>query len=124
MEEYSFEKLEAYRKARKLVVEVYEIIRMLPNNEKFALIPQLQRAIISVPSNIAEGSGRISIKEKTHFLEIAFGSLMEAYCQLEICRDLNYISEQDLFSIKKEFLNVSRLINGLRSKFVQNLQQR
>jgi four helix bundle protein len=121
MENFSFEKLNAYVEARKLVVEVYKIINRLPQHEKFALGAQLQRAIVSVPSNIAEGSGRISYKEKIHFLEISFGSLLESYCQLEIARDLEYISDTDLKEIKPQFFVVSRLINALRKSFVEKL---
>ncbi|MCM1491268.1 MAG: four helix bundle protein [Muribaculum sp.] len=91
MEEFSFEKLIAYKESRMLVVEVYKIIAKLPSNERYAIGPQLQRSIVSVNSNIAEGSGRISYKEKIHFIEIAFGSLYEAYSQLQLCVDLNYL---------------------------------
>ncbi len=118
MDNFSFENLDVYRQAGKLVVDVYKIINILPANERFALSSQLQRSIISVVSNIAEGSGRISTKEKIHFLEISFGSLMEAYCQLEICKDLNYIDEDTLKNIKPKFFQVSRLITGLRNFFI------
>lgn len=121
MEEFSFEKLDVYKLSRSLVLDVYSIINTLPANEKFALASQLQRSIVSIPSNIAEGSGRISIKEKIHFLEIAYGSLMEAYCQLEICRDLNYITESSLKEIKQKFFILSRLLTALRQSFVKKI---
>ena len=123
MENFSFEKLDAYQKSRQLVVSVYKIINTLPVNERFALSSQLQRSIVSVASNIAEGSGRVSIKEKIHFLEISFGSLMEAYAQLQVCCDLNYIHEDTLNSIKPEFFSVSRLITGLRNSFSKKLSE-
>lgn len=119
MDTFSFEKLEAYKQARNLVIDVYKIIDSLPNYERFALSLQLQRSIVSVKSNVAEGSGRYSMKEKIHFIEIAFGSLMEAYSQLETCLDLNYINEEDLVSIKHKFLIVSRLLNGLKQSFIK-----
>lgn len=122
MDTFSFEKLEAYKQARNLVIEVYKIIDSLPKYERFALSLQLQRSIVSVKSNIAEGSGRCSIKEKIHFIEIAFGSLMETYSQLETCLDLNYINEEDLVSIKHKFLIVSRLLNGLKQSFIKKMQ--
>lgn len=94
MERYSFENLEVYKLSRKLIIKVYDsVIKKLPVTERFALGSQLQRSIISIASNIAEGSGRISIKEKIHFIEISYGSLMEAYCQVQISSDLGYISE-------------------------------
>ena len=85
---FSFENLRVYQDARQLVVVVYRLSSKFPRTEAFALCQQLQRSIVSVPSNIAEGSGHRSVKEKIHFIEIAYGSLMEAYCQLEIASDL------------------------------------
>lgn len=121
MEQYSFEKLLAYKNARKLVVCVYRLMSKFPQVEKYALCDQLRRSIISVPSNIAEGSGRMSIKEKIHFLEIAYGSLMEAYCQLQISQDLGYLTEEDVQSVKDQFFDCSRLISGLKKSFEAKL---
>jgi len=103
MECYSFEKLAAYTEARKLVVQGYRLIEALPSYEKYDLGSQMRRAIISVPSNIAEGCGRVSFKEKIHFLEIAFGSLLETYCQFDICRSLDYINQEDFAKTKPQF---------------------
>lgn len=122
MELFSFEMLDAYKIARKLIVEVYKIIQILPKEERFAISLQLQRSIVSVLSNIAEGSGRMALKEKTHFVEIAYGSLMEAYCQLVICSDLGYVSEDTVTALKKDFFQVARLLSGLRSSFVKRLE--
>ena len=121
MEEYSLEKLLAYQSTRKLVVSVYRLMDKFPSSERYALCDQLRRAIISVPSNIAEGSGRVSVKEKIHFLEIAFGSLMESYCQLQIAQDLGYLSSDDINSIKSQFFDCSRLISGLKKSFEAKL---
>ena len=121
MELFSFEKLDAYKNARSLVIEVYKILEKFPNSEKFALCDQIRRAIISVPSNIAEGSGRMSIKEKIHFLEIAFGSLMEAYCQLQIANDLNYILDEEFIVAKEKIIDVSKLLSGLRKSLTIKL---
>ena len=112
--EYSFEKLVVYQTARKLVKEVYILLRRFPTEERFGLCDQLRRSIVSVPSNIAEQSGRTSIKEKVHFLEIAYGSLMEAYCQLDLAYDLGYITKEELIPIKNLFFDTSRLIFGLK----------
>ncbi|MDE5875022.1 MAG: four helix bundle protein [Muribaculaceae bacterium] len=121
MDKFSFENLEVYGLVRRLVVKVYGIIHKLPATEKFALSSQLQRSIVSVLSNIAEGSGRISIKEKIHFIEISYGSLMEAYAQLQICCDLNYINEECLKVIKQDFFRISLLLSGLRKSFVKKI---
>lgn len=77
--EYSFQKLNAWQEAKRLVVDVYHLLDCFPRFEKNALCDQIRRAIVSVPSNISEGGERMSLKEKIHFLEIAYGSLMEAY---------------------------------------------
>lgn len=112
--EYSFEKLMVYQTARKLVKKVYILLRRFPTEERYGLCDQLRRSIVSVPSNIAEQSGRTSIKEKVHFLEIAYGSLMEAYCQLDLAFDLGYITKEELAPIKNLFFDTSRLILGLK----------
>ena len=116
--EYSFEKLLAYKSARKLVREVYQLIRKFPAEERYALCDQIRRAIISVPSNIAEQSGRMSFKERINFLDISYGSLMEAYCQLEINLDLGYITDEDLNNIKNMFFDTSRLLLGLKKNLI------
>ena len=113
--EYQFEKLNAWQESRKLVLAVYQLLKKFPNEERYALCDQLRRAAISVPSNIAEGNGRISVKEQIRFLEIAFGSVMEIYCQLQIAVDLEYISEEDFNQIKPLIYNTSKMISGLRS---------
>ena len=117
---FQFEKLNAWQEARKLVVDIYRLLEKFPKTENYALCDQLRRAAISVPSNIAEGTGRMAVKEQTHFLEIAFGSLMEIYCQLQIAVDLNYITSEDLQNIKRRIFTASKLISGLHtSKLAQ-----
>ena len=111
---FSFEYLEAWQVARKLVVKVYKLVRKLPNEERFALCDQLRRAVVSVPSNIAEGNSRTSLKDQIHFLDIALGSLSEVYCQLILAVDLGYLTDDDLNSVKAEVHSTSRLIKGLK----------
>ena len=113
--EYQFERLNAWQESRKLVVAVYQLIKKFPSEERFALSDQLRRAVVSIPSNIAEGNGRMAIKEQIHFLEIAYGSVMEVYCQLQIAVDLGYITDDDFKQIKPLLFNTSKLISGLRS---------
>ncbi|MCQ2322963.1 MAG: four helix bundle protein, partial [Bacteroidales bacterium] len=66
------------------------MLKKFPKLEQYALCDQIRRASISIPSNIAEGNSRNSNKEKIHYIEIAYGSLMETYCQLILSNDLNY----------------------------------
>lgn len=119
--QYSFETLKAWQEARKLVVSVYRLLDSFPKFEKYALCDQICRAIVSVPSNLAEGSGRSSLKEQIHFIEISYGSLMEAYNQLIIAADLKYIDEQSLESLKPDIDTVAKLLNGLRSSYSRKL---
>jgi len=121
--EYSFQKLKVWQEAKALVVAVYHLLDGFPTFEKYALCDQIRRAIVSVPSNIAEGSGRISVKEQIHFLEISYGSLMETYNQLLIAIDLNYISEDSVEAIKPNIDNVAKMINGLRSSYSKKLEE-
>ena len=119
---YSFEKLKVWQEAKKLVVDVYHLLDSFPKFEKYALCDQIRRAIVSVPSNIAEGSGRRSLKEQIHFLEIAYGSLMETYNQLKIAIDLTYITEESVEAIKPSIDAVAKMINGLSNSYEEMLE--
>ena len=73
-----------YQKSKELVIFVYKMLELFPDTEKFALCNQMRRAVVSVPSNIAEVMGRMSDKDQAHFLNMAYGSLMEVYAQADI----------------------------------------
>ena len=120
---YSFEKLKVWQEAKKLVVDVYHLLDSFPKFEKYALCDQIRRAIVSVPSNIAEGSGRRSLKEQIHFLEISYGSLMETYNQLRIAIDLTYITEESVEAIKPSIDAIAKMINGLSSSYEEKLEE-
>ena len=115
--EFSFEGLEVYQTARSLVRDIYRLQQKFPKTETYALGDQIRRSASSVTSNIAEGSGRSSFKEKTHFIEIAYGSLMEAFSQLQIALDLGYLTEQDIDTIRPSFVSVAKMLSGLKSYF-------
>ncbi len=91
----SFEKLEAYQFAREYVRLIYRLSDRFPAKEDYALTSQIRRAVVSVTSNIAEGTSRSSQKDKVHFLEIAYGSLLETVSQLQVAMDVGYISEAE-----------------------------
>lgn len=113
---FSYRDLVAYQRSKALVSEVYGALESFPKKETYALCDQLRRAVISIPSNIAEGMGRTSIKEQIHFIEIAFGSLYEVMCQIELAKDLNYITEVQFKEIEESVQNVAKPLSGLRSK--------
>ena len=118
---YAFENLDAWKESRKLVVAVYQLLDKFPIFEKYALCDQIRRSIVSVPSNLAEGSGRVSPKEQLHFYEISYGSLMESYNQLILAADLKYISNDELKGIFPQIDTVARMLNGLRSSIIKKL---
>lgn len=112
---FGFENLAAYQRAMDLVDKVYDLLKGFPAEEKFALCDQLRRAVVSVPSNIAEGLGRTSSKEQVHFLEISYGSLMETYCQLSIAKRCSYISDEVFKELASDIENIVRPLSGLRN---------
>ena len=122
MDTFSFFDLRVYKESKELVKSTYRLLEKFPKYETYAMGDQLRRAIVSVPSNIAEGSGRFSIKEKIHFIEIAYGSLTESLCQLDIAHDLDYITDED-FNNEKEKINIiGKQLSGLRSSFQKQLE--
>lgn len=108
--EFGFERLSAWKKSRELVKAVYLLIRNFPEEEKYVLSDQLRRAVISVASNLAEGGGRLALKEKSHFCQIAYGSLMEVTCQLVLAEDLGFISSSQSSEIRVLIEDVERLL--------------
>ena len=94
-------------------VEVYKLVKLLPKTETYALSDQMRRAVISIPSNIAEGKGRNSAREFVYFLSIARGSQKELETQLYICTRLEYFTEEDAsiaFNLCEE---VGKMLNAL-----------
>jgi four helix bundle protein len=110
----NYQDLLAWQKAMDLVEVGYRLSRQFPKEEAFALTAQLHRALVSIPSNIAEGEGRNSPAEFSHFLSIAHGSLREAETQLLIAQRLNYLSDSDLKTAMELASEAGRLIQGLR----------
>lgn len=118
---FSFENLEVYKVARVLVRDVYRLQNKFPKEERFALGDQIRRSITSITSNIAEGAGRNSLKEKIHFIEIAFGSMTESFSQLQNAQDLGYITEEDVETIRPLYNHVAALLSLLKRSFEQQL---
>lgn len=116
---YSFEKLEVWKESKKLTKIIYQITSSYPENEKFGLTSQLRRASISVCSNLAEGSARITPKDKAHFSTMAYSSLIEVLNQIIISYELDFISESDYLNFRNLIESLSNKINSLR-KFQLN----
>jgi four helix bundle protein len=111
----SYRELIVWQKAMQLAKQVYAISEKLPKSEAYGLLGQIRRAAVSVPSNIAEGHGRLTDAQFRHFLGNARGSLYETQTQLELAGDLGYLDEQQVLSLMELGWEVARLINGLLS---------
>jgi len=109
-------------KSIKLAKDVYKLIEILPKEERYGLSEQMKRAVISIPSNIAEGAARESEKEFVRFLYIALGSANELDTQIEICKELNFksVDSNQLNQIQTEISTISKMIYGL----ILNLKRR
>lgn len=108
-----YKKLEAWKKSMLLVKEVYLLTKSFPKEEQYVLASQIKRAVVSVPSNIAEGSGRNYKKDTIQFLHIARGSLYEVETLLNIAVMVEIIQEEKFVSVSENIEECSKIINGL-----------
>ena len=106
-----YEELEVWQVAMQLAEQVYALQKQLPKEETYGLGDQIRRAVVSVPSNIAEGFGRDSTADFVHFLYIARGSLFETRTQLELAKRLGYLQVSNEIAATMD--SVARLLNGL-----------
>jgi len=109
----NFRELIVWQKSVDLVVEVYKLTKTFPDSEKFNLVSQIQRSGTSIPSNIAEGSGRTTGASFKQFLSIALGSAYELETQIIISRKLGYIKDESYEAIIKQITDVQRMTFGL-----------
>ena len=113
MKSSNYKELKVWQKAMDLTVEVYKLVKLLPKEETYALSDQMRRAVVSIPSNIAEGQGRNSDKEFIQFLSIARGSLWELETQIEICLRIGYIDQSLTTNMYNLIAEISKMINAL-----------
>lgn len=113
MDIITFENLDAWRESMKLVRDVYTLTKKFPPEERFGLTSQIQRAVVSIPSNIAEGHGRYSKSEFANFVSIAHGSLNEVRTQIRIAQMLDYITESEANVIISKCTTIGKIIGGL-----------
>ena len=123
MEDFYYRKLLVYQHSMVLLEDVYKLTKIFPQQESHGLTNQIQRAAVSIPSNIAEGMGRFSIKDRIRFIDISNGSLMEVMCQLEIAQRLGYISEEELQYQETQIATIAKMILGLRNKLEDKIKQ-
>ena len=122
MEDFYYRKLLVYQQAMELLTDVYDLTKKFPPQELYGLTNQIQRAAISIPSNIAEGMGRFSFKERIHFIEISNGSLMEVMCQLEIAHRLGYITTEELQMQETNIATIAKMMIGLRKNLEEKMK--
>lgn len=120
MKKYSFENLIVWQKSIKLSVSIYKITKEYPKDELFGLVSQMRRSATSISSNIAEGSGRHSQKDKSRFTVIAFGSALELLNQLIISVQLEYISENQYQEIRKDIEEITFMLDKLHKSQQEN----
>jgi four helix bundle protein len=113
----NYRNLIAWQKAKTLALSIYSCTRVFPNYETYGLSSQMQRAAVSISSNIAEGKGRYSQKEFVHFLYLARGSLLELETQLSIAHDLNYLNQSSFAKLESQTEELGRILNGLINRF-------
>lgn len=118
----SFTDLNAWKEAHDLVLAVYKETRNFPKEELFGLVSQMRRCAVSITSNIAEGFGRQSYKEKTQFYHLSQGSLTELQNQLLIAKDVGFITKSKFKEMADKSVIVHKIINGLikKSKIIHN----
>jgi len=117
MEIFGYRKLIAYQKAKEVVKRTYKLLKKFPAEERYAVCDQLRRTSVSITSNIAEGVNRFSVKDKAHFIEMAYGSLMEVSSQIEIAEELGYVTADDRLSMDELIEEDSRLLSGLLNSY-------
>ncbi|MBR3830023.1 MAG: four helix bundle protein [Muribaculaceae bacterium] len=114
-----FRQYEVWKKAVDFTTYIYKLTEIFPPSERFGLVNQLNRASVSIASNIAEGAARTSEKDFTHFLEISLGSSFEVETQLLISRNLKYISEDEYLKIMRELDVLQKQLN----QFIQKIRK-
>lgn len=108
----SFKDIIAWQKAHSFVLQVYQATRNYPAEERFGLCSQFQRAAVSIPANIAEGYKKLGNADKLRFMNIAQGSLEECRYYILLSKDLNYITENNYFTLTESIEEASKLLNA------------
>ena len=112
---FSFEKLDVWKNAIELTKIIYGITATFPNEEKYGITSQMRKSVVSVSSNIAEGTSRTSGKDKSHFTTMAYTSLMELMNQSIVSNVLEYMSNDDLNLVREKIAHIANQLNSLRN---------
>jgi four helix bundle protein len=117
---FSFEKLNVWQQARQLSIKIYPSTKNFPAEEKFGLTSQMRRAAISISSNIAEGTGRHTFKDKARFTEIAYSSTLELLNQSILANDLKILSDELYKEIRENISEIAAMLDGLYKAQISN----
>ena len=120
---FGFEKLEVWQKSIDFCELIYSVTHKFPKEEIYGLSSQIRRSVVSISSNIAEGSSKKSLKDQARFSEIAFGSLMEIINQLILAKNLKYLSDEAYIKCRSEAESLSRLINAYKNSQTRRINE-
>ncbi|MDX9881506.1 MAG: four helix bundle protein [Prolixibacteraceae bacterium] len=112
---HNYHELKIWQESRKLVKDVYSLTSVFPKEEMYGLTSQIRRAAVSVPSNIAEGTGRNGDKEFSRFLDYAIGSLFELETQVILANDLGFIPEEKFTGINEGIKSLIKMTTKFKS---------
>lgn len=112
---HNYKELKIWQKSRILVKDVYQLTNSFPKEESYGLTSQIRRAVISIPANIAEGAGRGTNKDFSHFLDISMGSLFELESLLILSIDLSYLTNNKILSLVDQITEVGKMIVSFKS---------
>ncbi len=113
---HNYKNLEVWKKARGLVKDVYIVTRDFPTDERFGLTSQFRRAVVSISLNIAEGSGRSTNKDFSHFLDNSFGSALEVENLIFLSLDLEFISQKTHDELVEKVTEIQRMLKGFQAQ--------
>jgi four helix bundle protein len=116
---FRFEKLDVWQKAVDFASGVYAVTGRFPGEERFGITSQMRRAAVSISSNVAEGSGRSSDKDFAHFLEMAYGSLMEVVSQLQVAFRQSLVEQRERDDLYSRAEEVARMLSGLKASLLR-----
>lgn len=119
----NYKKLEVWQVSKRLCLFIYDITKKYPKEEIYGLTSQIRRAVISIPSNIAEGYAKTSIKEQVKFVEIAYGSYYELTTQIELSFDLSYITKEDYDDFCAISERLSKLLYGYKKSLLSHITE-
>jgi four helix bundle protein len=120
MRPHKFKELKIWQKSRQLVKDIYEVSQSFPNSETYGLQGQARRAVVSIVVNIAEGSGKGTIKDFNNFLNVARGSLFELQTLMILSNDLSYISTETLDNLNEKFLELEKMFYSFQKRLSES----